>query len=393
MLNLGDELIKPESRQPRGAIQLSGTVITRDSSGTETSRESTKVTLFDCWESWEVDNNSYRGADTFRINLIASALPEGMGIDWFSSQSLIGAEIFANESPVDPDNYLPDSSDSLIYGSVDEVSYNPVSGTIELHGRDLTAVLIDTKSSEHYVNKTSSEIATLLATKHGLGTELISKTKTKAGVYYQIDHDNLKTEQSDWDLLIFLATMEGFLVYVKGKNLFFGKQKTEKDVYLLNWDKPNEDRAYTISNAVTLNFSRALHISKGVTVEVHSWNSKQKTGFSAYFPKTSKGIRPGQAVPRTQNYRYTVPNLTQEQAIQKAQVLYRQIIAHEMSMTAYLPADSILNCEMILRVQGTDSSFDQDYYPESVMRSMSIGEGYRMNIRAKNTSPELAATS
>ena len=389
MLNIFDDEIKPRSRQPRGAVKLSGTVIERDSEGKETSRSNTNVTLFDCWESWEVENNSYRGADTFRLNLIASILPEGMGIEWFSNQSFISVEIYANEDPEDPENYLPDDADGLIYGSVDDVSYNPVRGTIELHGRDLTSLFIDTKSSEHYVNKTSSEIATLLAQKHGLGTSLITSTSTKAGFYYQIDHDSVKTDQSDWDLLIFLAEQEGFLVYVKGKDLFFGKQKEDKDVYLINWDASDETRAYAISNAVELSFSRALHISKGVSVEVHSWNSKQKNGFSAYFPRASRGIKPGQSESRTQTYRYTFPNLTQEKANQKAQSIYAQIVAHEMSLTAYLPADGLLNCEMILRVQGTNSAFDQNYYPESVMRSMSIGEGYRMNIRAKNVSPEL----
>jgi len=393
MLNTSDEVMMPMARQPRGAIKLSGTVIVRDDAGVEKSRATTNVTLFDCWESWEVENNTFRGADTFRIHLISSILPIGMGIEWFSNQSFISAQIYANEDPLSPENYLPSDEDSLIYGSVDEISYNPVRGTIELHGRDLTALLIDTKSSDHYVNETSSGIATLLAKKHGLGVKNITATKTKAGVYYQIDHDNVKTDSSDWDLLIFLANMEGFLVYISGKELFFGKQKVEKDVYLLNWDESNENRAYPISNAVELSFSRALHISKGVTVEIHSWNSKQKTGFSAYFPKASKGIKPGQSVPHTTNYRYTVPNLTQEQATKEAVTRYGQIVAHEMTLTAYMPADSILNCEMLLRVQGTNSSFDQDYFPDSVMRSMSTHEGYRMNIRAKNTSPDLVVTS
>ena len=377
------------SRQPRGAVKLGGVVIDRDSSGTEKSRVETSPDYVDGWISWEVDNNAYRGADTFRITFSITSLPKSHGVDWFSRQSAINVEIFANENPVDPSKYQPSSADRLIYGNVDEVSIDQVHGTVDLHGRDLTALLIDTKSSEHFSNQTASQIATTFAVRNNLGTSQIFKTKTKAGDYYQIDHDSTTQMQSEWDLLSFLANAEGFLVYVVGKDLFFGPQQDQKDEYVISWEKPNLNRDFPISNVIDLQFSRALHIAKGISVEVHSWNTKQKKGFSAFWPRVAKSIRPGEAMPRTQAYRYTFPGLTQEQANQRAQSIYAQIIAHTMNLTAYMPGDGLLDCSKKIRVQGTESAFDQIYYPESVMRSMSIGEGYRMNIRAKNTSPEL----
>jgi phage protein D len=270
--------------------------------------------------------------------------------------------------------------------------FDPVNGTIELSGRDLTAALIDTKTSEHFANQTSSQIATTLAKRHGL-TPVVTATKTKAGDYYKDDHASTTQQQSEWDLLTFLANVEDFVLYVKGQELHFEPRPGEQTShYAIAWDAPNAHRAYPIVNAVSLQFSRNLTIAKGVTVEVHSWNAKKKKGFSASWPKDANAVQPGKSAAKTQVYRYNIAGLTQDKALQRAQSIYKQIIAHEMRLTAYLPADNVLDCTKTMMVRGTGTGFDQVYYPESVMRSMSLTEGYRMNIRAKNTSPELEVT-
>ena len=122
---------------------------------------------------------------------------------------------------------------------------------------------------------------------------------------------------------------------------------------------------------------------------MHSWNAKQKKGFTASFPKNAKAVQVGQAVAQTQVYKYTIAGLTPDKAQQRAQSIYKQIIAHEMRLTGYLPADSVLNCTQTLQVKGTGTNWDQIYYPESVKRSMSYGAGYRMEVNAKNTSSDL----
>ena len=189
-----------------------------------------------------------------------------------------------------------------------------------------------------------------------------------------------------------LANREDFLLYVKGKELHFEPKPTEAgDHYVILWDAPNDDRGHAVSNTVDLNFSRALTIAKGVTVEVRSWSDKQKAGFTASYPKASKGIQPGQSASKTQVYKYTIAGLTPESAQKRAQALYGQIVQHTMNLTAYMPADQILSCTKTILVRGTGTAFDQVYYPESVRRTLSVGEGYRMNIRAKNKSPELEA--
>jgi phage protein D len=368
--------VVPNARQPRGAVKLNGEVIPG-------------------WVSWEVDNNAYRSADTFRVVFVVSMLPATRDAAWFAAQSSMMVEIFAKDDYTGAGAYVPAPADSLLYGQTDEVLFDPVKGTIELSGRDLTALLIDTKNAHEFVNTSGSGIVKYIGLKHGLDISNVHETQTGFfGDYYKDERGIYKTnEQSDWETLSYIANVEDFVLYVKGQELHFEPRPGEQtNHYAIAWDAPNADRAFPIANAVSLQFSRNLTIAKGVTVEVHSWNAKQKKGFSASWPKAAKAVQPGQSAAKTQVYRYNIAGLTQDKALQRAQSIYKQIIAHEMRLTAYLPADNVLDCTKTMMVRGTGTGFDQVYYPESVMRSMSLTEGYRMNIRAKNTSPELEVT-
>lgn len=365
--------VESTSRFPRGAVRLSGDDgVTVNMAG---------------WTAWEVENNATRNADTFRVEFVVADLPDGKGIDWFSSQKEMTIEILAG-LPTDPTNFQLSELDSLIYGGVDEVAFNPVTGKIELHGRDFTSKLIDTKTSEHYANKTSSQIAVAIAKKYGLEA-VVTTTNSPSGDYYKEDHIRTQKMQSEWELLTDLANSEDFLVYVKGKELHFEPKPKESDsYYVIHWDAKIDSRFYPISNTIDLQFTRALTVAKGVTVEVLSWNSKQKNGFSAFYPKASRSVQPGQSSAKTQLYKYTIPGLTLESAQKRAQALYSQIIRHEVRLTAYMPADQLLDTTKTILVRGTSTNFDQTYYPESIKRSMSMHEGYRMYVTAKNKSPE-----
>lgn len=357
-------------RQPRGVVKLNDEVVHG-------------------WISIEVDNNRYRSADTFRVLFAVADLSKAKGIDWFSSQETMQIEIFMG-LPNNPANYSASDLDSLLYGDVDDITYHPYEGTIELHGRDWTARMIDTKTSEHFKNKTSSEIVTDIAGRHGM-TAKVTKTSKKAGDYYQIDHDETTQEQSEWDLLCYLAEHEAFLVYVKGKELHFEPKPSDtNDRYILNWQNIDENTAYYQSNTEQISFNRALTINKGIRVEIQSWNAKTKKAFVESFPVGGKGGGGiGTKGTSAQVYKYTRPGLTTDQAQKLAQSYYKQIIAHAMKLDATLPADNLLDCNKIIQVRGTGSKFDQDYYPDSVKRTMSVSDGYTMSISAKNTSPEL----
>jgi phage protein D len=264
---------------------------------------------------------------------------------------------------------------------------------VELSGRDLTSLLIDTKTTEKWTNQTSSQIATTLATRHGL-TPVVTDTTTKVGKYYEIDHIRLTDKRSEWDLLTWLAREEQFVVFVRGQSLYFQPKPdpTQTTPYVLRWTPPSSDSASPQFNGMSVKFRRSLTLARDIIVTVHSWNMKNAQGFSQTVHATHNKFTVLAGAPQptgdAQVFSYTIPGLSPEQALERAQKILAELTQHEMNLDARLPADNLLDVDGIVLVQGTGTAFDQAYYPDSIKRSMSKSEGYVMHIHAKNHSPE-----
>lgn len=341
------------------------------------------------WLDFEVDSNRFHEADTFSVTLDLSKLEAPQDLAWLIDQSTLSVEIFAG-FPQNPENYGAADLKSWIVGNVDDDGLDLSGRTLTLTGRDLTSLLIDAKTTEKWQTQTASEIATTLASRHGL-TPVVTATTTPVGRYYQIDHVSMTSTDTEWEFLSWLAVQEGFVVYVKGKELHFEAAPNPDDanVFSIEWQEPDDEFGYFRSNTKRLGFSRTLTVGKGAVVQVRSWNQKQKTGFTATYPSShAKGIKPGSSSAPAQVYSYVIPNLTQEQANQRAMALYNELIKHEMKFNANLPADNDLDSTWMADITGTGTKFDQKYYVESVSRSMSNGGGYDMSIRGKNHSDQ-----
>ncbi|QOR55290.1 MAG: hypothetical protein SHS37scaffold220_59 [Phage 67_12] len=371
----------PASRQARAIVRVS-------SSGNNASAV-TNLEV-DAWESWEVTSNTYYEADTFRVSFATSALPAERDASWFSTQTQVFIEILAG-FPADPANPIATELTSLIYGRVDEVDLDLANGRLTLTGRDLTAVFIDAKITSLYENQHASDIAKLLAASHGL-TPIVTATPQPSGTLYKHSQVRMQADRSEWDLLTWLAREEGMVCYVSGFELHFEPDTRETDVpYLIYWQPGDNTFASPSSNAISLALSRALTISKGITVTVRSPSITKKTPVIESYPSRPKTIQAGKAAPfgGVQTYSYTMaPGKSSVQAQQFAEERYRQIVAHEMKVHADLPGDNILTTRVILRVQGTGTAFDQDYFPTEIVRTMSLDDGYRMTVSAKNSSPD-----
>ena len=63
-----------------------------------------------------------------------------------------------------------------------------------------------------------------------------------------------------------------------------------------------------------------------------------------------------------------------------------QITRHERILTASMPGDASLSTRTMVRLVGTNTAYDQMYYPDTVTRRLSFQDGYRMDLRAKNHS-------
>jgi len=359
-------------RRPRGMVKVNGQPVVG-------------------WLEWEIDNNSYYQADTFRVSFACGGLPADQRAAWMTKQADLSVELLAG-FPADPNNYTSADLTSYLIGRVDEMTYDPARNTIELSGRDFTSQFLDVKTTEKFNNQTASQIAQTLAKRHSMTCNTV-KTTVLAGTYYQIDHARLTDERTEWDLLTWLANESQYDVWVSGTTLnFMPKLDPTGDKYQIQWVAPKEQGGVPQCNVERLRFARNMTISKDVKVIVKSWNAKQKKAFSVEVKAThSKNkvtrnakVKYGEA----QTYAYTIPGLTQQQALVKAQTLLADISKHEMRMEATLPGDDILSTRTLVEMIGTGTAFDQVYYPDSVIRSMSLHDGYKMELRAKNHSPE-----
>lgn len=365
---------QPAARQPRGIVKLNGAPVAG-------------------WISWEVTSNTYYEADTFRVSFAVSTLPKDHDVTWFFTQQEVYVEIFAGfpNNPADPNAA---ELVSQIYGRADEIEFDPVSTLITLHGRDLTALYIDNKVTDTYTEKTSSEIAVILALAEFL-TPVVTPTKTKAATYYKREQVTIHANRSRWDLLAYLAREEGFVCYVTGNELHFEPDTlATADPYVIHWEKPTPTTSTPTANVQELSFSRALTVARGVNVTVRSASLTKKVPVVESYPGHAKAIQAGKAglYGSVQQYDFKVKaGTTPMRAQQIAQSRYHEIVSHEMKLRARLPGDNLLTTKNVIRVEGTGTPVDQIYFPMAITRMMSMDEGYTMTVDAKNLNPNTVA--
>lgn len=352
---------RPSFRTPRALIKVNGEKM----SG---------------WIEWTTEENTFYQADTFRVVFAESALPEGRGRAWFAGQTEFKVEIFSG-NPADPNDFDEGELESVFYGRADDFDLDMTARKLELYGRDLTGLMIDTKTSEKFPNLTASKIAEKIAGKHGL-TPKVKATTTKVGKYYATERVRLQTEQTEWDLLTWLAREEGFLVFVRGKELHFKPLPEDGDPMVIEW-VDSDDGGPPSLNATSLRFSRAMTLSKSLKVTVRTWNAKQKKAFTKTATKGAAST--GGPV---QEYAYTIPGLDAAEAQARADQIAAELSAHEMRVMVDGPARNSFHVDDKLQVKGTGTAFDQVYYPDSITRRQRNEEGMTWSIGAKNRGPE-----
>ena len=335
-------------------------------------------TALPCFEA-EITNVSHFTADTFSASFALQGMPSNLGASYWSDSSNDQIQISIGLQDATPVPY--------ILGQVDNVDIDQIKQIMTLTGRDLSAPLIDTKTTEKYQNLTSSDIANKIAAFHGMQTN-IAVTTTKVGTYYVEDQVQLTREESEWDLLIYLAQHEGFDLWVSGNTLNFQPSLDLDTItpYQLVYSDAGTGGGGKFSNCVGLKMVRSQTLAKDVIVNVRTWNQINAKTYTAQAKRTqaSKGQRSGG---QAQIYDFTVPNLDKEGALNYAEQKAEEITRHERIITAELAGDNALSMRMPIQLAGTGTSFDQKYYPDTITRRLSF-EKYTMSLRAKNHSTE-----
>ncbi len=283
---------------------------------------------------------------------------------------------------------------SLITGPIDEITIDMVAGTVQITGRDFSALLIDSLTAESFPNQTASEIAQTLAIRHGL-TPAITPTSTPAGRYYQDGHTVFSLYQSsgtitEWDLLCALAEAESYDLFVQDRSLIFAPPLSDAQPATWQW-MPG---GLGVTTMTSLRLERSLALARDIAVTVQSWNSRQQTMITQTVHASAAGTVSNDTARRktaTSNYVLLRPNLTGEQAMALATQTLADLSRHERVIIASMPGEFLLAPRSPVSLQGTQTDFDQTYVVDEILRRVSPQDGFVQTVRAVNT--PLVATS
>jgi phage protein D len=326
----------------------------------------------------EVICNSHFSADRFSASFALNVTPL-YGIGFWSSEMDITIQVLFSLDAV--------SFVSLFTGSVDSVAINATNSLVHISGRDLSSRLIEARTEETFSNRTSSEIASLLAIRHGL-TPNVAQTTTPVGRYYQDEHDRItlgafSRSTTEWDLLVFLALQEGFDISVTGNTLNF--QPTSSAAlapYLI-----------TPGSCIEMRLERCLTLARDIEVTVKSWNSRQRGAFAQTVTGSCRADTNTNARSSPQQYIFVRPNLTADQALKFAQQKLNDLVMHERVVECVMPGDLLLTPMGQLVVIGTGTEFDQAYSIDVVERRLNLNDGFTQRLRAKCSSPRSTFTN
>ncbi len=331
--------------------------------------------------SADIVSNNHHAADRFRVT---AALPTPADAAFWSTTADIALDI-----RIALDGGAPAS---LIQGDVDSVEIDAITGLLHLAGRDRTAALIEARTQETFANRTASEIAALLAARHGLTAD-VTATATPVGRYWELEHDSITLDQfsratTEWDLLTTLAAHEAFDVWVGEGALHFHPMTS-----LTTNPVPTAILRSTASlagppNVTALRLERSLTLARDIEVTVKSWHSRQQAAF-VQTARGGSGPRGGKAL----RYVYVVPNLTPDAALKLARNRLAELTRHERVVIAEMPGDLLLAPRMAIALAGSRTAFDQLYWIDEIERSLHWQRGFTQRVRARNTSAASAATT
>ena len=324
----------------------------------------------------EVISNNYYAADRFSVAIALGVDPWAEAPFWASEVEILVDVQFSLDGGA--------SFTSLVQGTIDCVDIDPTLGLVYLDGRDLTASLIEARTQETFANRTSSEIASLLAGRHGL-TPHVSATSTPVGRYYQSEHDSITLNQfsrvtTEWDLLVFLAQHEAFDVFVEGQGLYF--QPTAQGI--------EETVTLRPEDVIDLRLERSLTLARDIEVSVKSWSSRQNTAFVQRARASGRDGSRRSANP--QRYVFVQPNLTLDDALKFAQRKLAELTRHERLIRITMPGELALTPRSVIALEGTGTEFDQSYYVDAIERRLHQGTGLTQHVLARNTSPRSTTT-
>lgn len=222
--------------------------------------------------------------------------------------------------------------------------------TVQLIGRDFAARLIDTEFSVAFAERTASDIAKMLAEKHGLTAEVTPTT--------MVIEKDLYKDRKEWAILQELADREGFVCYVKkNKTLYFGPRKDTDDTVVAELYYNQKEK----SNILEIEFDDSL---VGVInyVVVRHWMGRGKRLIEGEAKNQELIDKYGEKKRVVYDPKAKTQELADEIAAKKLKEWSRMVVTAEQ---VRLPCAPYLECEKLVNVTGC-GRFDGKYYIERV---------------------------
>ena len=344
------------------------------------------------WLAARTTNVSHNAADTFEVDLpLQGQAATANWAAWGSPNTQSEIEILYGLLDASGN---PTGLTSAVVGPVDHVEVSQPENRVRLTGRDYSQRLIDTQTFDNFTNQTASQIATMIAGNHGL-TPVVAATSTPVGAA-DLDsnaHTMVTRRQSEWDLLTTLAKNEGYVVYVRGRSLYFQPDTEPTGApYALVWRPPASPGASPGGPFKKLTVSRNITLARGIQVVVLSHDRDDATTVSATATATLPGGGTGNAATSPQQYTVEAPGLTQDQCMARAAQLIKGYAQFERIIEIEGPGDPTLSFEQPIQLSGTGTDWDQIYFADRIERSISMEAGFGMHLRAKNKSTSASIT-
>lgn len=337
------------------------------------------------FEEVDIRSGAPYTCDTYEVVMPLYGQPEGIDLAFFASADSFTIGICIG-FPSDQDAATTNELVLLIAGENNDVEIDPTAGIVRISGRDLSSRLIDKKVTQAFNNITASGLARLFASENGLKADVVDTTEI-IGNFLQVAQTYTASNYTQWDMLVEAAIGEDFLVYVRGDTLVFKPIPSGDDVrdtYVLNYTPRSIDSAFpTFDQGTRMSFFRNNIVSGNISVTV-------KVPYSSYSGKAFHVKQQSKSSSASNDafirkYVFSHPGLTNEQAVEKAKQLLKNLSIHAVRLSADLVFDTKLQKEMLIKVTGTNTELDQLYYIDSLVRRMTMDD-FSMFVSAKNKS-------
>lgn len=320
-----------------------------------------------------VHQSIHQSADTFYAKL---PLMPDLGLD----------EVFwADTAPIPvtidaTNDFNTGSYKNLFIGIVDVPQLLLHERAVSIKGRDKTAGLTETKTTQLWPNQTDQEIITGLAQQAGL-TVQFNGTPDKAGLDLDANYSaEISDQDSAWNMIVALARKAGCIAFLKGAVLYVQPIDAvpPNGNLVISYQRPQPGQPAK-SNATLITLSRNLQLAKETSVQVQSFQHQQGASVTSKFKSRPKNAGSDRLI-----YTHRAANLSKQQQDKIALSHLKETLSHERQVQIdNFPGD--VNCTagiMGLILKQTGTAYDQDYILADVVHRFSLEGGYDMDLSA-----------